>query len=186
MDCCRRSEKSGGSGHSRFHNGRLIIHNTVVETALKALLIAALVSFNALFVAAEYALLSVRRTRIEELAREGQSNARLAQSLLADMGVLFSGLQLGITIASVLMGWLGESILSGAIEGLLENHLQYYLSIAIAHTIAITVSGKSPRRLIEPGAPCLGGVAWQRPSRPSHHGRGEADCIRHSPAGAVG
>jgi len=111
-----------------------------VETALKALLIAALVSFNALFVAAEYALLSVRRTRIEELAREGQSNARLAQSLLADMGVLFSGLQLGITIASVLMGWLGESILSGAIEGLLENHLQHYLSIAIAHTIAITAA----------------------------------------------
>jgi putative hemolysin len=95
---------------------------------------------NAFFVGAEYSLLSVRRTRIEQLAREGQSNARLAQSLLADMGVLFSGLQLGITVASVLMGWLGESILSDAIEGILEHHLHYYVSVAISHTIAITIA----------------------------------------------
>jgi CBS domain containing-hemolysin-like protein len=113
---------------------------TVVEVILKILLIAGLVSLNAFFVAAEYSLLSVRRTRIEQLAREGRSAARLAQALLADMGVLFSGLQLGITIASVLMGWLGESILSNAIEMKLEGHLHHYLSVAIAHTIAITTA----------------------------------------------
>ena len=100
------------------------------------LLIAALIALNAYFVAAEYALLSIRRTRIEELAQQGRSNARLTQALLADVGILFSGIQLGITVASLLMGWLGESIIAAAIEEALEGHLHRYLSLAVAHSVA--------------------------------------------------
>ena len=107
---------------------------------LKGLLIVGLVALNAYFVAAEYALLSVRRTRIEQLAREGHSQARLAQALLADMSTLFSGIQLGITVSSVLMGWLGESILAAAIQDALEGTLHPYVSIAVSHTIAVAAA----------------------------------------------
>ena len=104
---------------------------------LKALLILGLLALNAFFVAAEYALLSVRHTRIEQLAREGNARARLVQALLADVGLLFSGIQLGITVASLLMGWLGESIMAAAIEHALEGHFQGVVSMVVAHSIAV-------------------------------------------------
>lgn len=104
---------------------------------LKALLIVGLVALNAFFVAAEYALLSVRRTRLEQLVKEGKTRARLVLTLLSDVGLLFSGIQLGITIASLLMGWLGESIMAGAIEHLLEGTLHQFVAAAVAHSISV-------------------------------------------------
>jgi len=111
-----------------------------VVTALKILLIVALVALNAFFVAAEYALLSVRRTRLEQLAEQGDTRARLLQSLLADVGLLFSGTQLGITVASLLMGWLGEGIMATALEEVLEGRLHRYVSLIIAHSIAVGIA----------------------------------------------
>ena len=109
-------------------------------TFSKIILIAALVALNAFFVASEYALLSVRRTRLEQLAQEGDARARLLQSLLADVGVLFSGTQLGITVASLLMGWLGEDIISAALREVLEVRLHRYVSLIIAHFIAVGIA----------------------------------------------
>ena len=102
-------------------------------TLLKALLIVGLVALNAFFVAAEYALLSVRRTRLEQLVKEGRTRARMVLSLLSDVGLLFSGIQLGITVASLLMGWLGETIIAGAIEHLLEGYLTQFAAATVAH-----------------------------------------------------
>jgi magnesium and cobalt exporter, CNNM family len=107
---------------------------------LRLLLIAALVGLNALFVAAEYALLSVRRSRLEQLIREGDGRARMVKTLLADVGLLFSGIQLGITVASLLMGWLGEGIMAAGIEGLLEGHLHWFVSLAIAHSVSVALA----------------------------------------------
>lgn len=104
---------------------------------LRAFLIIGLVSCNAFFAAAEYALLSVRRTRIEQLVREGNSRARQVQTLLADIGLLISGTQLGMTVVSLLMGWLGESIMAAAIEHTLEGRLQHLVSVVVAHSIAV-------------------------------------------------
>lgn len=106
-------------------------------TLLEALLILGLVFLNAFFVAAEYALLSVRRTRLEQLAREGEARARLVQALLADVGLLFSGIQLGITVASLLMGAIGESIMARAIMGVLEEYLARIAALTVAHSIAV-------------------------------------------------
>ena len=64
---------------------------------LKASLILGLVALNAFFVATEYALLSVRRTRLEQLSNEGDSQAKQVLTLLSNMVALFSGTQLGIT-----------------------------------------------------------------------------------------
>ena len=109
-------------------------------TFSKIILIAALVALNAFFVASEYALLSVRRTRLEQLTQEGDARARLLQSLLSDVGLLFSGTQLGITVASLLMGWLGEDIIAAALREVLEVRLHRYVSLIIAHFIAVGIA----------------------------------------------
>jgi len=106
----------------------------------KALLIAGLIALNAFFVAAEYALLSVRRTRLEQLAREGESRARLVLTLLSDVGLLFSGIQLGITVASLMMGALGEVIMARAIEAALEDTLSGLVAKAVAHSISVGIA----------------------------------------------
>ncbi|MFB3920250.1 MAG: hemolysin family protein [Terriglobia bacterium] len=105
----------------------------------KTLLIAGLIALNAFFVAAEFALLSFRRSRLQQLIREKNTRAILAGKLLATPSVLFSGLQLGITVASLLLGWLGESSLAESLRGLLESRLELFAGAA-SHGIAIVVA----------------------------------------------
>ena len=107
---------------------------------LKAFLIIGLVALNAFFVATEYALLSVRRTRLEQLCNEGVSQAKLVLSLLSDMVALFSGTQLGSTVVSLLMGWLGERIMADAIERSLDAHLGTLARITIAHSLSVAIA----------------------------------------------
>jgi len=103
---------------------------------LRGLLILGLILLNAFFAATEYALLSVRRTRIEQLVREGNSRARLVQALLADIGSLISGTQLGVTVVSLLMGWLGEGFIAAALQPLIGFGLQRRASAVLVHSIA--------------------------------------------------
>jgi putative hemolysin len=107
---------------------------------LKSILLLSLVALNAFFVAAEYSLIRIRRTRLEQLIEEGNKPARLIKTLLADTSLLFSGIQLGITVASLLMGWVGERIVAQALEELLQGHVHRYVSLAIAHSIAIATA----------------------------------------------
>jgi putative hemolysin len=107
---------------------------------LKASLILGLVALNAFFVTAEYALLSVRRTRLEQLANEGNPRAHLVLDLLSDMVALFSGTQLGITVVSLLMGWVGEAIMADAIKHSLEGYLGRVARAAMAHSISVGVA----------------------------------------------
>ena len=106
---------------------------------LRGLLILGLIGLNAFFAATEYALLSVRRTRIEQLVREGDPRARLVQALLADIGSLISGTQLGVTVVSLLMGWLGEGFIAAALQHLVGPELQGHASVVVAHSIAAPV-----------------------------------------------
>jgi CBS domain containing-hemolysin-like protein len=103
---------------------------------LRGLLILGLIALNAFFAATEYALLSVRRTRIEQLARLGNPRARLVQALLADIGSLISGTQLGVTVVSLLMGWLGEGFIAAALQPLIGFGLQRRASAVLVHSMA--------------------------------------------------
>src|SRR5687767_753478 len=67
-----------------------------------------LVLVNGFFVAAEFALVSVRRTRIDQLANEGSSRGRLTQKVLKDLDLYIAATQLGITMASLGIGFLAE------------------------------------------------------------------------------
>ena len=108
-----------------------------MSVLLKISLIAALVVFNAFFVASEYALLSVRRTRMEQLSNEGNSQAKLVLTLLSDMVEVFSGTQLGITVISLLMGWIGEAIMADALSRALQGYLDRVTRVAVAHGISV-------------------------------------------------
>ncbi len=75
-----------------------------------------LVCINALFVAAEFSFVGVRRTRVEQLASTGKGRARLLLSSLQHLDRSIATTQLGITMAGLALGWLGEPILAKVIE----------------------------------------------------------------------
>jgi CBS domain containing-hemolysin-like protein len=76
-----------------------------------------LVLANAFFVAAEFGLVGARRTRLDEMARAGNRKARLARRAVQSLDRYISATQLGITLASLGLGWIGEPALAGLIEG---------------------------------------------------------------------
>jgi CBS domain containing-hemolysin-like protein len=79
--------------------------------------VALLVLANAFFVAAEFALVSSRRTRIEAMIRRGDGKAKLARRAILSIDRSISGTQLGITLASLGLGWMGEPTIAHTIEG---------------------------------------------------------------------
>jgi CBS domain containing-hemolysin-like protein len=83
--------------------------STVVRLVAVLLLVAA----NAFFVSAEFSLVAARRTRIEEMVRRGDSKARVARQAIQSLYRSISATQLGITLASLALGWIGEPALAG-------------------------------------------------------------------------
>jgi len=79
--------------------------------SLRLILLVAIVVLNGFFAAAEVALVSVRRSRLKQLAEEGSVSARAALGLLANPGRLLSVTQVGVTLASLGLGWAGEDTL---------------------------------------------------------------------------
>src|SRR5579872_953698 len=76
--------------------------------SFRLILLAAIVALNGFFAAAEVALVSIRRSRLKQLAEEGSASARAALGLLANPGRLLSVTQVGVTLASLGLGWAGE------------------------------------------------------------------------------
>jgi CBS domain containing-hemolysin-like protein len=79
-----------------------------------------LVLLNGFFVAAEFSLVSVRKTRIAELVAQGNANAKTVQKALENPDRVIAATQLGITLASLSLGWIGEPALSHLIEPVIE------------------------------------------------------------------
>jgi len=89
------------------HSVATLTGSTVIDLAIVFILVLA----NAFFVASEFALVSVRRTRIEQLAAEGNSAATVVKHAVHDLDRYIAATQVGITIASLLLGGLGERTL---------------------------------------------------------------------------
>jgi len=89
----------------------LVIGVTASAYIARLLLLGFILAVNAFFAASEVALLSVRDSRLRHLAEEGQSGARIALALLAQPGKLLSVTQIGVTLASLGLGWAGEDTL---------------------------------------------------------------------------
>jgi CBS domain containing-hemolysin-like protein len=82
--------------------------------------IAVFVLMNAFFVAAEFALVSVRRTRIAEMVQSGQAGAEAVQKAINNPDRVIAATQLGITLASLALGWIGEPSISRLLEPAIE------------------------------------------------------------------
>jgi CBS domain containing-hemolysin-like protein len=104
--------------------------------------IAILLALNAFFVAAEFALVRSRRTRLEAMARAGDRLARVALRATGNLPRLLSASQLGITVASLALGALAEDTLGVHIEGWLSGApfaLRLAVRVGIASALAITI-----------------------------------------------
>lgn len=86
----------------------------------KVLAVLGLVAANGFFVAAEFSLVGVRRSRIEELVAEGHAGARLLQRALDELDDSLAATQLGVTVSSLGLGWIGETALARLIEPALD------------------------------------------------------------------
>lgn len=96
-----------------------------------------LVLLNGFFVAAEFSLVKVRSTRIDELARTGSATARMTQRQLDHLDAYLSATQLGITIASIGLGWVGEPAVASLLEPLFHK---LHLSSSLVHPISFGVA----------------------------------------------
>jgi CBS domain containing-hemolysin-like protein len=92
-----------------------------MTTALLLLAVLVLVLLNGFFVASEFALVRVRRARIEEDAEAGRRGARLALRQLDDLSRYLAACQLGITLASLGLGWLGEPAFAELLRPIFES-----------------------------------------------------------------
>ncbi|MDF7813352.1 hemolysin family protein [Hymenobacter sp. YC55] len=107
--------------------------------ALNIFLTVLLVLLNGFFVAAEFAFVKVRLSQIELKAQSGNRIARLVQSMLHDLNYYLSATQLGITVASLLLGWVGEKVVVEIVLAIVHG-LGYNMDQAAAHGVAVFTS----------------------------------------------
>ena len=97
-----------------------------------------LVALNGFFVAAEFALVKVRPTQLEPLVDEGNHRAKLARHMLRHLDAYLSATQLGITLASLALGWIGEPAFAWIIHPLLTPFVGD--NPPLLHSISVTMS----------------------------------------------
>ena len=105
-------------------------------SALLLVLLLVLVLINGLFVAAEFSLVRARRSRLEAMAREGVRGVETALVELDRLDEYLSACQVGITMASIGIGFLGEPAIASLIEPALEDSVSEGVSTAISFAIA--------------------------------------------------
>jgi CBS domain containing-hemolysin-like protein len=113
---------------------------SATELIIELFLLFIIVGLNAFFVASEFALVSVRKTRIETRAEEGNKSALAALRLLNNPTLFISAVQLGVTLASLALGWIGEPTVAKLIEPLAEKIATEGTAAYIAHIVAIIIS----------------------------------------------
>ena len=103
------------------------------------LLVFLLLLLNAFFVASEFALVSVRRTRLTQLSNEGNHNAELALKAIENIDKYMAATQLGITVASIGIGWVGEASIVKLILPIF-NYISWLDPVIAAHTVAVIIA----------------------------------------------
>src|SRR6266700_759997 len=99
----------------------------------------ALVFANGFFVAAEFAIVTVRKTRRDQMIAEGHSGARAVRRAVSDPDSYIAATQLGITMASIGLGWIGEPALASLLQPALL-FLPALAAEATAHSVAVAIA----------------------------------------------
>ena len=121
-----------------FAEGEAAVSYSAGTIVLKLLLVLLLVAANGFFVAAEFALVSVRASRIETLAASGSRAAKRVMELLGNLNAYLSACQLGITLASLALGWIGEPAIARLLEGPLSVFSEWWRHV-IAFAIGFSI-----------------------------------------------
>ncbi|MBI1257253.1 MAG: DUF21 domain-containing protein [Chloroflexi bacterium] len=111
-----------------------------MNTVIGLLAVLALVFMNGFFVAAEFSFVGARRTRIEQLAQEGNAAAKAARQAMEHLDHYIAATQLGITLASLGLGWLGEPAVAGVFEPLFHRFLPEATAETLGHTVAVVIA----------------------------------------------
>ena len=139
---------------------------------LEFLALLGLILLNAVFVAAEYGLVTSRRTRLRELEREGNRRARNALALTENPPRFIAAMQLGVTITSLAIGALGEPLLSHIFEPVIATVLAVILALLIITYLHVVLGELVPKGIayghpeataLTLSAPVRGFVAIFRP-----------------------
>lgn len=117
-----------------------ITPGTTIKAAIKLVGVLFFVAANSFFVGAEFALVSVRRTRLEARAAAGSRRARAALRLIGDPTSFISATQLGVTIASLALGWLGEPAIAALLEPFAKAVAPAGRAALVAHFFAIAIA----------------------------------------------
>ena len=106
---------------------------------LNLLVVVLLLFANAFFVATEFALVSVRKTRLAQLSKEGNKLAKIALDSINHLDRSIAAVQLGITIASIGLGWVGEAALVKLIQPIF-NFLPDSMQAVATHSLAVSIA----------------------------------------------
>ena len=109
----------------------------VTFVVLRIVAVVLLVAANAFFVAAEFAMVSIRETRIQQLLAAHRIGARTVQKLHQKLDDFIAAVQFGVTLSSLALGWIGEAAMAHVLEPLFSR-LPY--SAFFAHAISVTVA----------------------------------------------
>ncbi len=129
-----------------------------LQLGYRFLLVALIIAINAFFSGAEVALLSVRQSRLKQMAEEGATGAHAALQLLANPERLLSVVQVGVTLASLGLGWAGEDSVQAALTGLLSplaspattwwiDHMSLVFSFMIITYLHVVLGEVLPKNL---------------------------------------
>ena len=110
-----------------------------IEIFVNIFIIAFLLFVNGFFVAAEFSLVKVRKTRLEQLCNEGNANAKKALKLVEDVNKMLAAAQLGVTIASIALGWVAEATIVQLIEPVIKI-LPFINAGVASHVVAVPIS----------------------------------------------
>ncbi len=132
----------------------------IILLLLKSLAVLLLVLLNAFFVAAEFALVKVRETQLDALIAQGRRGARMARYVVRHLDASLSACQLGVTLASLALGWVGEPIFSALLDplwrwfdmgGPAHAHLRETVAVVVGFSIItflhITAGEMAPKWL---------------------------------------
>lgn len=130
----------------------------IIAISLKALAVLVLVLLNGFFVAAEFALVKIRDTQLTTLIAKGNRAARIARRIIRNLDVSLSACQLGITLASLALGWIGEPIFSDLLQPLwkplgldddpqIQHTISFIVGFSVITFLHITAGEQAPKWL---------------------------------------
>ena len=112
--------------------------DSIYFSILKIIFALLLVMMNGFFVISEFAIVKIRRTRLEEMARHGSAKAKIALKVTSSLDSYLSATQLGITLSSLALGWIGEPAVAVLINPLVQD--LFTPNPILLHTISFAIS----------------------------------------------